>query len=208
MRLIPEEFNEFLVDIGQRVAWRRSYVCPCLSPHSGAADPNCPDCSGKGRVWRAPLNCYAGVTSMHGKRQYAQFGIFEAGDLLLTLPSDTPIYEMGAQDIVLLLDATQPFSVVLTSGENDAILFAPARIDRVWWRDGSGVFESPVRAVNGREMDWSGHVAPPPGTRYSVTGRWLPDYVCLMELPAERSMHMGAALPRRVVVRRFDLFGR
>jgi hypothetical protein len=145
---------------------------------------------------------------MHAQRKFAQFGVFEAGDLLLTLPSDTPHYEMGHYDLVLLLDSSQPFSSVLTRGENDLILFPISKIDRVFWREDGEIVESNVREVSGRMLDWGDNPQPPAGTQYSVTGRWIPDYFVYMELPTERAHHGGLPLPRRVVVRRFDLFGR
>ena len=35
----------------------------------------------------------------------------------------------------------------------------------------------------------------------------MPEYYCFQEIPIDRPEHSGAALPRRVALRRFDLFG-
>lgn len=208
MQLQPAAFNRFLSGIGQDVVWRRADACPCLSQHSGAADPSCPQCAGKGRTWRAGIPGRVGASSMASKKQYAQFGIFEAGDLLLTLPSDSALYEMGQFDVVQMPEASQPFSVVLTMGTNDSLLFQPFSIDRIFWLEDGAVVESPVREFAGKVIDWGAETQPATGMQYSVTGRWNPEYFVYIEIPTERAHHGGLALPRRVVVRRFDLYGR
>ena len=208
MQLSPGHFNRFLSGIGQDTLWKKSDACPCVSPHSGAASLTCPHCSGKGRIWQAAVAGRVGVSSMHAKRQYAAFGIFEAGDLLLTLPSDSPLYAMGQFDQVRLTGATQPFSVILDRGVQDDLQFSPDSIDRVFWISGANLVESLAREVTGLQINWGAHAQPPVGQKYSVTGRWNPDYYVFQELPTERAHHGGLPLPRRVVLRRFDLFGR
>lgn len=208
MQLSPASFNRFLSGIGQDTSWRKSDACPCVSPLSGAALPSCPHCSGKGRIWQAPVAGRIGVSSMASKRQYAAFGIFEAGDLLLTLPSDSPLYNMGQFDIVKLTGATQPFSIILDHGTRDEFQFTPEHIDRVFWIDGANIIESDARDVADMRIVWGAHTQPAAGRKYSVTGRWNPDYFVFQELPTERAHHGGLPLPRRVVVRRFDLYGR
>ena len=43
---------------------------------------------------------------------------------------------------------------------------------------------------------------------YSMTGRRLPEYICYHDFPQDRAHHSGARLPRKVVLRKFDLLGR
>jgi len=154
MQLSPGHFNRFLSGIGQDTLWRKSDACPCISPHSGAANPACPHCSGKGRIWQAAVSGRVGVSSMHAKRQYAVFGIFEAGDLLLTLPSDSPLYAMGQFDQVRLTGATQPFSVILEKGVRDDLQFHPESIARVFRISGTEIVESAARDVVDLHIDW------------------------------------------------------
>lgn len=116
---------------------------------------------------------------------------------------------MGQFDVVQLLDTTQPFSVLLTSGVSDAIASQPISIDRVFWRANGVDVDSAARAVTAdRKIKWEANAAPPAGVQYSVTGRWMPDYFAYQDIPIERAHHFGKRLPRKVVVRRFDLYGR
>ena len=209
MKLNPASFNRFLSGIGQRLVWRKSYACPCITAHSGASDPGCQFCAGKGRTWRAGMSGYAGVSSMSAQRKFSDAGIYEDGDLLLTIPSNTPLYEMGQYDLILMLDGSQPFSSVLERGASDELSFPPVAIDRIFWRVNGVEFSSAATAVDAdNKIVWGANAQPPAGVQYSVTGRWIPDYFVFQDLPIVRPHHSGARLPRKVVVRRFDLFGR
>jgi WD40 repeat protein len=60
-------------------------------------------------------------------------------------------------------------------------------------------------AENGA-ITWA--VAPPIGAQFSMIGRAHPEFFLFKDLPQDRAHHGGATLPRRVVLRRWDLFGR
>lgn len=208
MFLNPLSFNALLHHVGQRLTWRRAFACPCINPHSGAADVNCPHCSGKGRLWSAPVSSISGIAGAKVQREWAQFGNWESGDVVLSLPSDTPAYDMGSFDRVLLTDSSSPFSMVIKPGA--ALPYPGATIDRVFWIDPAtreivdgGI---PIVGADGA-MTWASG-APPAGMFFTVTGRRHPEYFCWGEYPQDRSHHSGARLPRRVVLRRFDLYGR
>jgi hypothetical protein len=63
--------------------------------------------------------------------------------------------------------------------------------------------------TGGDSLTWSEEGGcPPAGVQFSVTGRRQQEYYIFRDLPQDRAHHGGAALPRRVVARRFDLFGR
>lgn len=146
---------------------------------------------------------------MNARNAISPLGHYAEGDLLLTIPSNSFLYEMGQFDLVLLLDSTQPFSMLLTSGVSDAITFPPTSIERVFWRVNGVDVDSAARAVTAdNKINWETNAAPPAGVQYSVTGRWMPDYFVYQDIPIERAHHFGERLPRKVVVRRFDLYGR
>lgn len=209
--LIPEEFNAFLVSIGQSVRWRPSRACPCRNPSSGAARADCPVCSGLGVVWDTGVASIAAMTGVKAQRAWADFGRWESGDTVLTLPSDQPIYAMGEGDRVTLLHSSEPFSIVVpwggrVTGEVESIAtctsvdFNPeAEVADVSW-------PIPTVGANGT-LSWASG-APPVGTQVAVTGRRRPEYFCLQDFPQDRAHHQGRALPRRVVLRRFDVWGR
>lgn len=209
MQLSPCAFNAFLASIGQDILWRRAFLCPCVNPHSGAAKPNCPRCSGKGRFWADPVGSRVGVAGTRVQREWAQFGRYESGDMVISLPGDVPAYEMGEFDRVTALNSSDVFQIPLTRGRGDVLRFKPLSITRVFWLDAmSNIVEGglPVVAEDGT-LSWA-MGGPQPGVQYTICGTRAPEYYCFNELPADRGEHGGARLPRKVVLRKFDLFGR
>ena len=91
MRLDPAAFNRFLGEIGQQVAWRRSYACACLNPASGAPDPKHALCAGKGRLWNAPVQTVCGITRQDVSPELIAAGLFDAGDMQMGLAVLRPV---------------------------------------------------------------------------------------------------------------------
>lgn len=202
-------FNHLLNDMGQEFELRTSRACPCVNPQSGAAKPNCPHCGGKGRIWGSPVVGRAGVVGRDTMQQFAQFGVWDQGDIMLSIPSDSPIYQAGLYDRLRSQHRTEPFSINLIRGMNDLVRFQAVSFDEALWLDSANVLQ--VATVSG--VDAHGRVVwgsnpPPNNTTYSLTGRRFQDFFLYQEIPYDRPMHYGMALPRRVVLRRFDLFGR
>lgn len=209
MRLDPAHFNRFLAGIGQDLAWRPSSACPCVQAYSGAADPNCPYCDGKGRRWGAAIATQAGIVSHDIARKYAPQTVLDAGDVMLVIPSDQAIYQIGEFDRVLMTDRSEPFSLNLIAGVNAKLRFTPTTIDQVAWLDAEGeiVEGNPPDYNDAGMLVWAGEDGPPAGVTFSVTGRRHPEYFCYLTLALDRPHHSGEPLPRRVLLRRFDLFG-
>lgn len=237
MKLSPADFNAHLRHMGQNVQWRRAYACPCRDPYSGAAQPGCPQCAGKGKLWDAPQAGLVGLTGMQRQRQWAQMGLYEAGDVVVSLPSDSPIYAMGETDRVRFTDSSQAFSLTLTRGRDDAAWPWPiVQLNRLFFlNEDQQIVESvwPVPPPDPPNPDppdppdpplpeppfltrWPtpadllANAAPVPafGQTYSITGRHYPEYFVWGDLVQTRHHHQGFDLPRHVVLRRFDLFGR
>lgn len=214
MRLSPGRFNKWIANIGQRCTWRRSYACACVNPASGAPDPKHVLCAGKGRIWNDPIETVCGVSKQDVTPELIAAGLFDSGDLQLTIPSSSPMWAgAGRFDRVVLLNSTDVFSQPFTRGApNEKIIFTWEKIDRCFWLHpvSRTVVEGgiPVVAANGT-LSWPGGVGePPPGVTYSLTGTRFDEYYCLDNLPSDRNEHSGATLPKRVVMRKFDLFGR
>ena len=211
MRLNPADFNRFLAQIGQRALWRQSFVCPCTQEHSGSAESGCPICKGKGRTWNLGVECVIGVTGQRIDATTEGFGAMEAGDITLTIPSNSPVYATGRFDRVLLLNSTDIFSRVLTRGSNESLSdLAVMSVSRVFWRspDKTALIDGglPMVDANGA-LTW-GDNPPALGVQYSITGVRYDEYFIYSALPSDRNEHSGAPLPRRVQARKFDLFGR
>ncbi|WP_288073958.1 hypothetical protein [Pseudomonas sp.] len=209
MHLNPDEFNAHLNDLGQLFGWRPSFVCPCSVAGYGSADPECPNCLGRGHIWEAEQQGMSGIAGMKIQRQWADFGGFQAGDVVLTIPSDSPLYDIGDYDRATMLNSSEPFSFELTRGGNDKLWFTAVSIRRVFWLDeNKAIVDGGIPDVDCEgNLTWA-YDEPPVGTMYSITGRRLPEYFCYQDFPQDRAHHSGARLPRKVVLRKFDLLGR
>jgi hypothetical protein len=212
MQLSPDKFNRFLDGIGQLVTWSRGYACPCVNPNSGSAKPNCPICKGKGRTWDTPIQTKTGIAGRSAHKDWAAFGMWDGGDVVLSIPSDSALYAIGQYDRVVMLNRSEPFSINFVAGVNDKALshMTFVSVDRVAYISPNGgalvLCTPPVVNPDG-SLTWPSD-APPVGVTYSMSGRRRQEYFCFNDMPWDRPHHAGAALPRNVVLRRFDLFGR
>lgn len=206
MKLSPAAFNRFLRHIGQDMSWRQSFLCPCRNINSASAKADCTVCFGKGVYWGDEICGYAGISGMDVQKQWFDFGMAELGDVVITLPSDTDMYDMAQFDRVVMTNSTQPFSVVLKRGE-ECLLFRPVSVDYVTWFKNGVIVQDGKPVIEGGKPKWiSG--GPPDGTIYTIGGRRHPEYFMYQDFPQDRAHHHGARLPRKVVLRKFDLFGR
>ncbi len=211
MKLSVPAFNAFLGGIGQSVTWSAAFACPCRDPVSGASNYSCPVCSGTGEYWIAPVAAVMALSAQKIQRQWEQFGMYENGDVVVTLPSDTPAYAMGEFDRVVFSQSSEPFSFTFTHDGTDKLKGSIVSIQSVFWLlNGVTVTQGGIPTVGvGGVLTWpAGQIPPPTGAQYSITGRKNPEYFCYGNFPQDRAHQGGEALPRRVVLRRFDLFGR
>jgi len=193
--------------MGQHVLWRKSYRCPCIDSHTGGADPGCPQCGGRGRSWGDPIASVIGVAGQKVQRQWQQFGVYEDGDVVLTIPSNSDVYAIGEFDRITLTDNSAPFENVLVRG-NERIYGEELTIERIFWLDDDkNIVEGSIPTVTDGIPAWSGN-PPPVGRQYSIRGRRAPEYYHFRDMDQDRQHHQGVDLPRRVVVRNFDLFSR
>lgn len=210
MQLNPADFNNLIADMGQTVRWRQSFACPCTNPHSGAAKPGCPICGGNGRGWGSPVDCDAGITGQKTQREWAQSGLYESGDVVISLPSDSAIYAMGQFDRAILVNTSERFSIVLTRGNNDTLRFPFLTVTRCFWLNsgGTAIVEGGIPSVSSAGvMTWTTG-EPAAGATYTVEGTRMNEYFCYGMFPSNRGIHHGEALPKKVILRKFDLFGR
>lgn len=212
MRLSPARFNALLRSEGQQVAWRRASMCPCRSAISGAADPSCPQCGGRGTLWGDAIAAWTGVAALRVTRQFADFTRWESGDVMLSIPAASPLWSAGEHDRILMSQSSEPFQIVLTNDGAARLDFPIASIDRCFWlRAGDRSIAEGVRPLVGPNgaLSWADPTtAPDLGQQFSLRGRKVPEFFIWQDLPQDRSHFGGLPLPRRVVARRFDLFGR
>lgn len=206
MQLNPAAFDGLLNQMGQDVVWRRAYACPCVNPNSGQAKANCAHCSGKGRIWQPPVPARTGVAGRDAHKQWAQFGFADVGDVVVSIPSDSPLYAIGPFDRVRFENRSEPFSLNITKGINEKIRHAVLSVEKVLYLNNGNLVDAPLPVVlPDGTLNWDG-VEVPDGVTFSVSGRRKAEYYCFPETPFDRPHHAGATLPRRVVLRRFDLY--
>ena len=209
VRLSPARFNRFLNKIGQGVLWRPAIDCPCRNPHSGGADPNCPVCLGIGQTWGGPRAGTVGVSGQTVQRQWAVTTQFELGDVVVTIPSDSPVYGVGEFDRVRFQHSSEPFSRVQVRGRETLFDRAIVRVDRVVVLRGGTLVDLPLPSFGEDGVPvWPESDPLRPGETYTLAGRSRPEYYCYGDFPQDRAHHHGLCLPRKVVLRKFDLFGR
>lgn len=211
MQLNPAAFNTLLGDMGEWFQWRRSYACPCLNPNSGAALAGCPHCGGKGRLWKAPTRALAGVASSKTQQEWARLGLWMSGDLVLSIPENSPLYDVTQFDRVTSETSTDDFSLPLVRGAvKERIHGQIKEITRVFWfGDADEEVDGGIPAVAADgTLTWPNGGEPPAGKAYSISGVKFSDYYCFGPLTSDRNKHAGARLPKRMVMRKFDLLGR
>lgn len=214
MRFNAAKFDSFLSDIGQRVQWRQSFACACVNPTSGAPDPKHALCQGKGRIWADPVETVTGVASQKVQMEWQASGLYEAGDMVLSIPQSSPLWDAGQYDRILLLNSTDVFSQPFMHGApTERLLFKPAKLTRCFWlhpQNRNQIVEGGIPTVDAQgNLSWPGGVGePPPNTSYSLTGEKYDEYFVFMQLVSDRGEHQGMRLPKRVTARKWDLFGR
>ncbi|WP_293371600.1 hypothetical protein, partial [Nevskia sp.] len=197
MRLSPGKFNRFIKKIGQSVVWRKSDACPCRDPDSGAARYDCAICQ-NGRLWRPGVASIVGLTGEKVLQRWAQYGQWQAGDVVLTLPSDQPVYAMAEYDRVVFCDSSVPFSIVRTMTGPQVLDLNVKSIDRVFSVDqqsGLQVLHRIPHVSPTGVLTWMSN-PPPADTQYTISGRKAPEYFCFADYPQDRAHHGGAKLPR------------
>lgn len=213
MRFSREAFNRHLNNVGQQVVWRASYACPCVNRNSGAADPRCPLCTGLARIWDKGVQTVVGIASQKTQERWAKLGMYEVGDMVLSIPENSAMWDRGGQfDRVTAMNGLDGFSEVLTRGApNERLRYQVNSIARVFWRkpqDPKVMVEGGIPAVDDQGMlTWASN-EPPPGVTYSITGDRFSEYFMIDGFPSDRNQHSGMRLPKNVVLRKWDLFGR
>jgi hypothetical protein len=249
MRFNQAAFNRLLSatggGLGQRVAWRPAAPCPCADRHSGQPRVGCPIGDGRGGWWGMGGPAWTGLAGQKATRSWASSADYLSGDVVVTIPSDSPLWAAGERDRVTFNDSSQPFHQQMRRGENDQLgpAHRAATLERVSWivagalvdvppfgqpnvilnhkgkpylhADGwayqappdAGEVQFPSVRADGT-LVWANEAGPQRGEGYVVEGRCRPEYFFFTELPSDRAHSGGMPLPRRCVLRLFDMAGR
>lgn len=210
MQLNPQAFNAHLGSFAEPFQWRRAFACPCLNPATGAPRANCPGCSGKGRLWMPAVDASAAVASTNVQQQWARFGQFEQGDKVLSIPENSPLYDLMQYDRLTALTDTEGFSTAFIHGSpTERVHGKILEFSRCFWfSSGSTIVEGGLPTLDADGvLTWAAG-EPPANKEYSLTGTRYQEFYCWGSFSVDRMKHGGLRLPRRMVVRRFDLLGR
>lgn len=214
MQFSRTAFNAHIANMGQDVWWMRSWACPCMNPTNGSPKPGCPLCVGRGRLWDAPVSMVMGIASQQTQVRWAKMGQWEHGDMVVVIPEDCDAWDYGGQyDRFITQQGLDGFSEVLTRGSPAEKLRVPVNsVMRCFWIDPAnpkGIVEGGIPDIDasGRPT-WNNGGEPPFGVQYSLTGDRFSEYFMLDSYPDDRNEHRGMRLPKRIVLRKWDLFGR
>lgn len=210
MLLNPAAFNQLLNTLGEDFMWRRAHACACLDRASGAPKARCPACGGKGRLWEPPVKAHAGVASSSNQQQWAKMGLWQQGDLVLSIPEDSPMYEVAQFDRAECLTSFDDFSLPLIHGDaTERVVGRVESVRRCFTLVGADMVDLslPVIDADGRVTFPSGG-GPALDQSYTITGTRRTEYYCFGAFSNDRFKQHGARLPRKMVMRRFDLLGR
>lgn len=212
MRLSPGLFNRQLAVMGQAVLWRRASLCPCAGRdhYSGGPSQDCPVCTGRGWAWGAGVPSRAGVVGAGAKRKQADFGQWEDGEVSLSVPSDTPLWNAGERDRVEFADGDMGFQLALRNSGAPRIDFTPVRFERCFWlRAGDTAFreaDPPKWDKATGFLSWPANsIRPDAGEHFTLVGRKRPDFQVVASLPIARAHFNGLPLPRLLKCVRTDL---
>lgn len=213
MRFNRQKFNRFLTNIGQEVIWKHSHSCACVNPETGSANPKHALCNGKGRIWAPGVKTTIGISKQDTDENLAAMGHYDTGDLSVTIPENSPAWDgCGQFDRVMMLNSTDVFSLPLKRGApTERLIFSVSKVTRVFWLNSGGqLVEGGIPVVNqDGTLTWVGGIGePPPGASYSITGEKFTEYYVYGHFPSDRNEHKGMRLPKRCVLRKFDLFNR
>ncbi len=217
MELTAEDFNAHLAEIGAPVQWLKAMECPCRTPRSGGTDTDCPVCEGLRFVWEAPIDTIIGVQGLTAMQQWSKMVEWDKGDMIATIPSDSPAYASGEFDRFVMAEAEFRFNTVLTKSVKDYVKHvAIKRIDRVMaivndqpqefleWDHFEVTTTAP--GVNSNSLTWHPETLLPDGTQYSLRYYASPEYYVYGALVQDRPQ-FSQDLPRKGILRVMDLFG-
>lgn len=168
---------------------------------------------GKGKLWVDPLETVVGVASQTATQEWAKFGQYESGDMIVVIPQNSPMWEAGQFDRIVMLNSNDVFSQPLKHGApSERLVFTVQTVMRCFWLDPTTrlVVEGGLPVIDGNgNPTWPGGIGePPPGMTYSLTGQKYDEYYVFMRYPSDRNEHSGMRLPKRLVARKWDLFSR
>lgn len=210
MRLSPLKLDAHLNRKAQPMIWRRASLCPCRTKHTAGADSDCPTCNGLGTFWDRGRATAAAVVGAKAARGYADFARWEDGDVMLSVPGDSALWAAGEHDRVTFTKGEIPFQIMARRDGFSRLNFAVAKLERCFWLSPGTrqVVEASLPKPDATGLlTWPDpDRAPDPGEQFTLMGTKRPEYFLFKDLPVSRAHFDGLRLPKRMLLRRFDLW--
>lgn len=206
-------YSKLAAEQGWRVQWYRGLKCPCFQEGTGGANPDCQACRGLGYQYDTAVEGRLNIRADERLR-YSERGEGTEGTLLTSVPAkildlsvrphilvDNPLYEMGENDLLVLLDAETRQHDVLTRFDHERLRYrALVRVIEVVGvvENQRVIYESPIDYQVSPEglVTWADGAGPDEGAKYTVQYWARPEYIARTELGASR-LHGGVALPKK-----------
>jgi len=211
-RFDPDSFSRVGATLGWLARWYRAAKCPCYQAATGGPRRSCDACRGTGYVYADPVD---GIFTMRAdeKQRYPMEGEHTAGTLRISVPAQlldksvrpfgyavNPIYGIGENDLVILLQSKTRQHDLLVKGDRDKLRYTLVEsvIEVFALVDGEKTtYASPsdYSLSDDAEIVWVEGQGPDADTQYSVQYWARPEYIVREELAAER-IHGGDQLPK------------
>jgi hypothetical protein len=227
--LHEDNFNELIARRGRPTQWKEAVICTCWHIDSGQPDYNCEVCKGKGYIYSESIGAKALVTSLTFNKEWNEMsGAFEVGDGIMTIPAKipavvennivkewkaNPMYDIGENDHIILMDDTFKASEVLLKGrgmygrEADTLYNEiVTHVKYIWSYNNAtkeiiNYRETVDYTISENHIQWlDSELTPADATPYSVVYFHRPMYVVIANLPKPRHQD-GQDLPRYVAIR-------
>lgn len=198
---------------GTRALIRIASLCGCYNEETGGRDPGCKLCYPVGKVYDEPIEAWVHGPSRRVMRQVTEQGSFDSAEVFFTLPSTIKASD-GTR--IVIPDATERVSDILTKGSEDVIRFAHV----VGVEQGLRVVRNPPTGhpylnelvplelgtdftiEDGRRVVWPVGSPVPDGSRYVLRLLVQAEYVVWGE-PQTR-VENGKAMPSKHQTKRYD----
>lgn len=209
---IPWEYAKLASEQGWRVAWYRGIKCPCWQAETGGASSTCAACDGLGYQYAAAVEGRINVRPDE-KLRYSPRGEGTEGNLIIAVPaqslnrqvrpyvmSDNPIYDMGENDLLVLLDSQTRQHDILTRGEHEKLRHRVIIrvVEVVGVVDSARVVYDPTNYTvsDAGTVTWADGKGPAAGQQYTVQYWARPEYIARSELGASH-LTGGKRLPKK-----------
>lgn len=191
-----EAVEGLIGDRGDPVIHEISVPCTCLTlgddqGATGHANPNCPECRGRGYMYRDPVQIVGLLTGFGSSQSWVIAGWVQPGDISFT-PS-TYAREISNFDRVTLCHPYPVEGQVIVRGQHAAFSPRPSDLnadeDLLYWESGDEEAmwledEDKVRyypgqyELDGRRIKWIGGFGPPVGKKYAIRYRAFVEFLC------------------------------